>query len=54
MTADLDIRRAGSTSPYLGQVEGQGHRSKFAVTGGNESSATAGMADRGVSGIGNE
>jgi len=28
--------------------EGQGHRSKITVTGGNKSSPTAGMTDRGV------
>jgi len=27
--------------------EGQGHRSKFKVSGGKKISATAGMADRG-------
>jgi len=30
------------------KFEGQGQRSKFKVTGGNKSSATAEMADRGL------
>jgi len=40
---DLDIRHAVSSRPYLGQFQSSTHGTALTVTGGNNSSETAGM-----------
>lgn len=42
------LARSYAGPPWLdlGQIRSQGHRLMFTVTGGNNSSTTAGMADR--------